>query len=166
MNIGDIISGPFFPETIEIKKYEAFGDDYKLLEGIGRKSNQYYEQLLTTKDLEKLTIISKSNESIRELTGNGIQQRLLYLILELEDRYSKTRALGNKQVIPLPHQIEAVYSRMLQSSNIRYLLADDPGAGKTIMSGMLIKELKARESVKRILVLVPPLVLRQWQEEM
>lgn len=166
MNIGDIISGPFFPETIELKKFEAFGDDYKLIEGIGRKSNLYYEQLLTLNDLEKLTVISKSNEAVTELTGVSVQQRLLHLILELEDKYSKTRALGTQQVIPLPHQIEAVYSRMLQSSNIRYLLADDPGAGKTIMSGMLIKELKARESVQRILILVPPLVLRQWQEEM
>lgn len=166
MNIGDIISGPFFPETIELKKFEAFGDDYKLIEGIGRKSNQYYEQLLTLNDLERLTVISKSNETVTELTGASVQQRLLHLILDLEDKYSKARALGNQQVIPLPHQIEAVYSRMLQSSNIRYLLADDPGAGKTIMSGMLIKELKARESVQRILILVPPLVLRQWQEEM
>lgn len=166
MNIGDIISGPFFPETIELKKFEVFGEDYKLIEGIGRKSNQYYEQLLTLNDLEKLTVISKSNEALTELTGTSVQYRLLHLILELEDKYSKTRALGNQQVIPLPHQIEAVYSRMLQSSNIRYLLADDPGAGKTIMSGMLIKELKARESVQRILILVPPLVLNQWQEEM
>lgn len=166
MDIGDIISGPFFPETIEIKKIESFGEEYILLEGIGRKSNQYYEQLLMSSDLEKLTVINKSSESKHDLIATTVQQRLLHLILELEDRYSKTRALGNEQVIPLPHQIEAVYSRMLQSSSIRYLLADDPGAGKTIMSGMLIKELKARESVQRILILVPPLVLRQWQEEM
>ncbi|KAA0956135.1 DEAD/DEAH box helicase [Planococcus sp. ANT_H30] len=166
MNIGDIINGPFFPETIEIKKLEAFGEDYHLLEGIGRQSNQYYEQLLTSHDIEKLAVVSTSRDLSIDLSGETIQQRLLYLILELEDRFSKTRALGNQEVIPLPHQIEAVYSRMLPSSNIRYLLADDPGAGKTITSGMLIKELKARESVKRILVLVPPLVLRQWQEEM
>ncbi|MBT2582594.1 helicase-related protein [Planococcus sp. ISL-109] len=166
MNIGDIINGPFFPETIEIKKLEAFGEDYHLLEGIGRQSNQYYEQLLTSHDIEKLTVVSTSKDLSIDLSGESIQQRLLYLILELEDRFSRTRALGNQEVIPLPHQIEAVYSRMLPSSNIRYLLADDPGAGKTIMSGMLIKELKARESVQRILVLVPPLVLRQWQEEM
>lgn len=73
---------------------------------------------------------------------------------------------GNQQIIPPPHQIEAVYKKMLQSPNVRYLLADDPGAGKTIMSGMLIKELKARESIKRVLILVPPIVLVQWQEEL
>ena len=166
MNIGDIITGPFFPEVIEIKRIEEFGDEYYLLEGIGRQTNQYHEQLLAKIDVDQITILSTSTEKNIEFTGQDIQQRLLHLTLEIEDKYSKTRALGNQQVIPLPHQIEAVYSRMLQTSNVRFLLADDPGAGKTIMSGMLIKELKARESIERILVLVPPLVLRQWQEEM
>src|SRR5699024_1642471 len=55
---------------------------------------------------------------------------------------------------------------MLQSPKVRYLLADDPGAGKTIMSGMLIKELKTRQSVDRILILVPPLILKQRQVEL
>ncbi|MBE1555498.1 helicase-related protein [Sporosarcina limicola] len=166
MNIGDIITGPFFPEVIEIKRIEEFGDEYYLLEGIGRQTNQYHEQLIAKNDVNQITILSTSTETNMEFTGQDIQQRLLHLTLEIEDKYSKTRALGNQQVIPLPHQIEAVYGRMLQTSNVRFLLADDPGAGKTIMSGMLIKELKARESIERILVLVPPLVLRQWQEEM
>lgn len=166
MNIGDIVSGPFFPESIEIKKFDLFNAEFYLLEGIGRQTNQFYEQLLLKDDLDLLTIISSIKQQEQLLTGADIQQHLVYLTLNTEDKYSKARALGNTKVIPLPHQIEAVYSRMLQSSSIRYLLADDPGAGKTIMSGMLIKELKARESVKRILVLVPPLVLRQWQEEL
>ncbi|WP_331713177.1 helicase-related protein [Aneurinibacillus soli] len=68
--------------------------------------------------------------------------------------------------MPLPHQIEAVYDRMLQSPRVRFLLADDPGAGKTIMSGMLIRELRARKGAERILILTPPLVLYQWQEEL
>lgn len=166
MNIGDIVSGPFFPESIEIKKLESYNEEYYLLEGIGRQTNQFYEQLLTKDDLSQLKILSSVVQKEKILTGSDLQQQLVYLTLAIEDKYSKARALGNQQVIPLPHQIEAVYSRMLQSSTIRYLLADDPGAGKTIMSGMLIKELKARESVKRILILVPPLVLRQWQEEL
>ena len=55
---------------------------------------------------------------------------------------------------------------MLQTPTVRFLLADDPGAGKTIMAGMLIRELKARQSAERILIIVPPLVLKQWQEEL
>lgn len=166
MNIGDIITGPFFPEVIEVKRVESFGDNYFLLEGIGRQTNQYHEQLLTTEELQKITILSTTTETNLTLTSKDIQQRLLHLALDVEDKHSRTRSLGNQQVIPLPHQIEAVYSRMLQSPNVRFLLADDPGAGKTIMSGMLVKELKARESINRILILVPPLVLKQWQEEM
>lgn len=166
MNIGDIVSGAFFPESVEIKKLDTFDEHYFLFEGIGRQTNQFYEQLFTNNDLDQLTIISSVMQHEKTLTGTDVQQQLVYLTLNVEDKYSRTRALGNSQVIPLPHQIEAVYSRMLQSSSIRYLLADDPGAGKTVMSGMLIRELKVRESVNRILILVPPLVLRQWQEEL
>ena len=142
MNIGDIVSGPFFPESVEIKKLDTFNGDYYLFEGIGRQTNQFYEQLLTKDDLNQLNVLSSVIQQQKTLTGSDLQQQLVYLTLAIEDKFSKARALGNQQVIPLPHQIEAVYSRMLQSSTIRYLLADDPGAGKTIMSGMLIKELK------------------------
>jgi len=66
----------------------------------------------------------------------------------------------------LPHQIEAVYQRMLPQPCLRFLLADDPGAGKTIMAGLLIKELKLREAVERILILCPAPLTIQWQDEM
>lgn len=117
---------------------------------------------------EKLTDLKslKENKSESSVQAIDIQRYLQYLMLHNEVKYSRTRALGNKKLLPLPHQIEAVYGRMLQVPQIRFLLADDPGAGKTIMSGMLIKELKARYSVERILILVPPLVVRQWREEL
>jgi type I site-specific restriction endonuclease len=53
----------------------------------------------------------------------------------------------------LPHQIEAVYEKMLPQPRLRFLLADDPGAGKTIMAGLLIKELRLREAIERVLIL-------------
>lgn len=166
MRVSEIVKGPFFPESIEIKKVEEFDKEYVLIEGIGRQTNEYYERIFTNEELNKLEYVSTNFNTNTKLNGKDIQYNLLYMAVEIEDKHSKRRALGNKQVIPLPHQIEAVYSRMLQTPSVRYLLADDPGAGKTIMSGMLIKELKARERAQRILVLVPPLVLRQWQEEM
>jgi SNF2 family DNA or RNA helicase len=55
----------------------------------------------------------------------------------------------------LPHQIEAVYGKMLPQARLRFLLADDPGAGKTVMTGLLIKELKLRNALDRILIIVP-----------
>ena len=55
----------------------------------------------------------------------------------------------------LPHQIEAVYVKMLPQPRLRFLRADDPGAGKTIMAGLLVKELKLREAIERVLILCP-----------
>lgn len=66
----------------------------------------------------------------------------------------------------LPHQIEAVYQAMLPQPRLRFLLADDPGAGKTIMAGLLVKELKLREAIDRILILCPAPLTIQWQDEM
>ena len=66
----------------------------------------------------------------------------------------------------LPHQIEAVYRKMLPQPRLRFLLADDPGAGKTIMAGLLVKELKLRQAIDRCLVLVPAPLTIQWQDEL
>ncbi len=66
----------------------------------------------------------------------------------------------------LPHQLEAVYDRMLQQARLRFLLADDPGAGKTIMAGLLFKELRLRGAVERALILAPAPLAIQWQDEM
>ena len=166
MNVNDIIKGPFFPEAIEVKNVESFGEEYLLLEGIGCQTNQYYERLFTQDELQSIVVVSSAEGAEHQLTGQSVQNRFLHLMLKLEEKQSQKMMRGNQQIIPLPHQIEAVYKKMLQSPNVRYLLADDPGAGKTIMSGMLIKELKARESIKRVLILVPPIVLVQWQEEL
>jgi SNF2 family DNA or RNA helicase len=66
----------------------------------------------------------------------------------------------------LPHQIEAVYLKMLPQPRLRFLLADDPGAGKTIMAGLLLKEMKLREAIERILILCPAPLTIQWQDEL
>lgn len=75
-------------------------------------------------------------------------------------------AVSLSGVRPLPHQLEAVYERMLPQVRLRFLLADDPGAGKTIMAGLLIKELKLRGVIERVLVLAPAPLTIQWQDEM
>jgi len=67
---------------------------------------------------------------------------------------------------PLPHQIDAVYNRMLPLQPLRFLLADDPGAGKTIMAGLLCKELMIRGDVERCLVIAPGSLVEQWQDEL
>lgn len=75
-------------------------------------------------------------------------------------------AVSLSGVEALPHQLEAVYSRMLPQSRLRFLLADDPGAGKTIMTGLLIKELRMRGVLDRVLILCPAPLTVQWQSEL
>jgi len=75
-------------------------------------------------------------------------------------------AVHTSLVEPLPHQILAVYGEMLPRQPLRFLLADDPGAGKTIMAGLFIKELLARGDLKRALIICPGSLTEQWQDEL
>ena len=75
-------------------------------------------------------------------------------------------AVHTSLVDPLPHQITAVYSEMLSRQPLRFLLADDPGAGKTIMTGLFIKELMARGDLQRCLIVCPGNLVEQWQDEL
>jgi hypothetical protein len=97
-------------------------------------------------------------------------ERLCLLIesarIRLVYAYDRQFAVSLSGIRTLPHQIEAVYQRMLPQPRLRFLLADDPGAGKTIMAGLLIKELKLREAIERVLILCPAPLTIQWQDEM
>lgn len=75
-------------------------------------------------------------------------------------------AIHTSMIEPLPHQITAVYDNMLPRQPLRYVLADDPGSGKTIMAGLLIKELAIRGDVKRCLIVCPGVLAEQWQDEL
>ena len=75
-------------------------------------------------------------------------------------------AVNTSSIEPLPHQITAVYQEMLPRQPLRYVLADDPGAGKTIMTGLLLKELMIRGDVKRCLIVAPGNLVEQWQDEL
>lgn len=75
-------------------------------------------------------------------------------------------AVRTSAIDPLPHQISAVYQNMLPKMPLRYVLADDPGAGKTIMAGLLVKEMLARGDLKRCLIVCPGNLVEQWQDEL
>jgi superfamily II DNA or RNA helicase len=75
-------------------------------------------------------------------------------------------AVHTSNVEPLPHQISAVYEAMLPRQPLRFVLADDPGAGKTIMAGLLIRELTLRADARRVLIVSPWFLSEQWQDEL
>jgi SNF2 family DNA or RNA helicase len=86
--------------------------------------------------------------------------------IRLAHLFDPVLAVHTSLVEPLPHQITAVYEAMLPRQPLRFLLADDPGAGKTIMAGLLMKELSARGDLQRCLVVCPGSLAEQWQNEL
>jgi superfamily II DNA or RNA helicase len=93
------------------------------------------------------------------LVSEATRIRLAYL-------FDPLLAIHTSLVEPLPHQITAVYGEMIPRQPLRFLLADDPGAGKTIMAGLLIKELLARGDLRKCLVVCPGMLAEQWQDEL
>src|SRR3954454_20713727 len=100
--------------------------------------------------------------------GNGALFRLVSEAqrIRLAHLFDPVLAVHTSVVDPLPHQITAVYEAMLPRQPLRFLLADDPGAGKTIMAGLLIKELIARGDLQRCLIVCPGSLVEQWQDEL
>ena len=100
--------------------------------------------------------------------GDGAMLRLVTEAnrIALAHHFDPYLAIHTSLVDPLPHQISAVYGEMLMHQPLRFLLADDPGAGKTIMAGLLIKELIARADLERCLIVAPGNLVEQWQDEL
>lgn len=86
--------------------------------------------------------------------------------ISLAQHFDPMMAVHASNVEPLPHQISAVYDVMLKKQPLRFVLADDPGAGKTVMAGLLIKELILRSDARRVLIIAPGSLTEQWQDEL
>ena len=137
-----IVEGPIFPEPIEISMTVSVGEYVKII-GKGLKTGQFYDPVLSPEQLETLRNVTPNAESFDGDAFNfrlGIEALRLGIAYEYDPFFS----LSIARVDPLPHQLEAVYDYFLKLPRIRFLLADDPGAGKTIMAGLLVKELKIR----------------------
>jgi len=123
-------------------------------------------ELLYRHDEPRIEIVEKGRPW--SFDGDGALFRLVSEAqrIRLAHLFDPVLAVHTSVVDPLPHQITAVYESMLPRQPLRFLLADDPGAGKTIMAGLLMKELIARGDLQRCLVVCPGSLAEQWQDEL
>lgn len=124
------------------------------------------EEVIYRHDEPRLDLVEKGRPW--SFDGDGSLFRLVAEAqrIRLAHLFDPVLAIHTSLVDPLPHQITAVYEAMLPRQPLRFLLADDPGAGKTIMAGLLIKELIARGDLKRCLIVCPGSLAEQWQDEL
>ena len=160
---GITISGLFIPEAMEVLHVIPFVLSLKVI-GRGTKTGQSYDSVLSPDQIAQLKVTGEAEpfDGSAQHFRIGIEANRLGLAYEYDPYFS----LSIARVDPLPHQLEAVYGYFLKLPRIRFLLADDPGAGKTIMAGLLLKELKARGLVQRTLIVTPANLSFQWQREM
>jgi len=163
MKEGELIKAPFFDGVAEIKKFEE-REKYSQLEFVIKDTNEFKSLNLSDEELESIerassatSILEKSEDFFLNIEASRI--KLAY-------EFDPILAVTTSQIDPLPHQIEAVYDYALKSPKVRFMIADDAGAGKTIMAGLIIKELQYRKMANKILLVVPGHLKYQWQREM
>lgn len=152
-------------EIVRVVQVEPVGDNaltiyYK--DSQGRLS----EQMLFRSDEGRLDLAEAGRPWAFDAPGEDFKLGLEAYRINLAHLFDPMMAVHTSNVEPLPHQISAVYEAMLPRQPLRFVLADDPGAGKTIMAGLLIRELLMRADAKRILVVSPGSLTEQWQDEL
>ena len=165
LRVGSLVRGLIPGQMVTVRHVELHSDEVvsvTYVDGEGK-----VEQALVYRDQEpQLELVQQSRPLSFAADGHLFRlvseaQRLRYAFL-----FDPLIAVSTSAVDPLPHQITAVYETMLNRRPLRFLLADDPGAGKTIMAGLLIKELIIRGDVARCLIVAPGGLVEQWQDEL
>lgn len=159
----DIIEAPFLAGKLRIIAVREFGDTLSVI-GKYLDTNDLLEVVIKPDMLPKLRVM-------REFLDFSADPEDVFLAIESErykfaSMYDPLMAISVSKIDPLPFQIDAVYNYILKNARIRFLLADDPGAGKTIMAGLTLKELKLRGLVERTLIVVPGHLVDQWRREL
>jgi SNF2 family DNA or RNA helicase len=124
------------------------------------------EQILFREDEERLDVNGGSLPWSFDADANLLRLVSEAYRINLAHIFDPYLAVHTSAIEPLPHQILAVYQEMLSRLPLRYILADDPGAGKTIMTGLLLKELLVRGDLKRCMIVSPGNLAEQWQDEL
>ena len=161
---GQVLTGPLFSEPMRVETVIANGPATWVVGLVGVQSERFRKVTLTVGDLERLAVLDAQHsfDGDGRLLRLGLQAYALGIAYEFDPYFG----LSISRVDPLPHQLEAVYDYLLKLPRVRFLLADDAGAGKTIMSGLLVRELALRGLVERILIVCPANLAFQWQREM
>ena len=161
---GQIVTGPLFNEPMRVETIQANGPESWMVGLVGTRSERFRKVALSPDDLARLSILQAEHsfDGDGRLLRLGLQAYSLGIAYEFDPYFG----LSISRVDPLPHQLEAVYDYLLKVARVRFLLADDAGAGKTIMAGLLIRELELRGLAERILIICPANLAFQWQREM
>ena len=164
IKVGMMVTGIVPGQTARVVSVESSGADAVTV--IVKSAIGVSEQHLYRLDEARLEIAAKNLPWSFEAPADDFKLALEALRIELGSAFDPMMAIHSSNVIPLPHQISAVYEKMLPQQPLRYVLADDPGAGKTIMAGLLIKELLMRADARRVLIVSPGSLTEQWQGEL
>ena len=161
---GNIIKNLSTSEAVIIDKIKKLGSKFSL-SFTGVNSRKQSSKILNLEQIEKLQVVASNG--VFNFSGNPDKFILFAEAERINSAYQfdPLFAINCSVVDPLPHQVEAVYKFLLPQPRIRFLLADDTGAGKTIMTGLLLKELLMRRIVERILIVTPGGLTKQWQED-
>lgn len=163
--IGQQINLPgHFAESLLLESIRPLGTGYECRV---RLADGSLEEVVISAEEAGVLADTLSDAQVGRIVEPGDLQLLVESArIRLAYAHDRQFAVSLSGIRTLPHQIEAVYQKMLPQPRLRFLLADDPGAGKTIMAGLLIKELKLREAIDRVLILCPAPLTIQWQDEM
>ena len=131
-----------------------------------RPDGTYGNRLLTRDQAGAISVATVERPWSFEGDGSVFQLAIEAKRIDLAFLFDPMTAVHTSNVDPLPHQITAVYESMLPRQPLRYVLADDPGAGKTIMAGLYIRELIMRADTRRMLIIAPGSLVEQWRDEL
>ncbi|MGW7572505.1 helicase-related protein [Streptomyces sp. NPDC054765] len=160
------VSGIVTESAVEIIAKRTFGRS--AAQATYRRPDGSVEEVILYRDHEPQLSLCAPTTAHRGFTADAELFRLVAeaLRIRMAARGDAMLAVSTSLLDPLPHQIQAVYSELIPRTPLRFLLADDPGAGKTVMAGLYIKELALRGDLERCLIVAPGGLVEQWQDEL